>query len=410
MRIELLGHTSLVLRGREGVLLIDPLFGDTFDADLRRVAPARALDFDTLPTFDAVLITGRDADHFDAPSIARLPRDARVLIVDDAKLARAFHALGFSDVFALGPFAPASVGSLSIAATEGCGLIVFEGDLTLWHLGATRPRAGEVLFEAAEVHGLRPRVSLALLPWPFEGSLDDYGALLANGVESGAQAVAPLGGWRKLDGSPPRGPSLERFVSDLGDVHPPWRDRVVLAGPGDAIELEPAGARVERGAASFCRRLPDEENEPQASTPLVVERANAFTRQSAAAAISELLEGQLARFVRDHAARFEWHTRWGVRHEIEVTFCDGSEAWTVDFAAPGGPTLLRGPCAMATGRTCVAASALLRLVAGSLTWEQLLRTDLYRCSIAAYRVERIGLVAAQPERVPDPLAVVFGNG
>jgi hypothetical protein len=405
-----LGHRSLVVYGREGVLLVDPLFGDTFDADLRRVAPRRALDLGGLPTFDAVLLTGRGADHFDASSLAQLPRDAHVLMVDDRRLGHALDTLGFSDVFTLAALTPVSIGTLLVAATRECGLVFFEGESTLWHLAATRPRAGDVLVESSDVHTLRPRIDLALLPWPFDGSLDDYGALLANAVETRAQTVASVGGWTFADGSNPPGPTLDRFVSDLQNVHPPWRERVVAVGPGDSIELEPAGARMEQGTVPFCLRLPDEHGAPPPFPSSVVERASAFTRGAAGEAITELFDRQLASFVQNHPARFEWHARWGVCHEIEVAFCDGSEAWTVDFADRGGAALRRGRSEVATGRTSVAASALLRLVAGSLTWEQLLRTGLYRCTIASYRVDRTGLFAARPERVPDPLAVVFGDG
>ena len=107
---------------------------------------------------------------------------------------------------------------------------------------------------------------------------------------------------------------------------------------------------------------------------------------------------------------FEWHGRWSVQHVIEVLFADGALTWTLDFSGGRGPaSVSRGAAPSASSRTSVTASALLRVVAGALTWEQLVRTGDYRYDVRAYHVGRWGLVAAPASRIPDPLRALLGT-
>ncbi|MGE3961983.1 MAG: MBL fold metallo-hydrolase [Dehalococcoidia bacterium] len=72
-----LGHATVLIERDGARFLTDPLLRGRFLHVRRRAAP---IEVDDLPPIDAVLISHLHADHFDVPSLRRLPEDVAVIV------------------------------------------------------------------------------------------------------------------------------------------------------------------------------------------------------------------------------------------------------------------------------------------------------------------------------------------
>jgi hypothetical protein len=401
VHLELLGHASLLVRGDGAVLLVDPVLGSSFDAGMRIVWPPRTLDASALPSLDGVVLTGRDPHQLDLPSIAQLPRDAPLFIADDPGILRVLRAAGFHDVQTIAPGTETRFSSLSLALTANGGLLIAEGEATAWRMPVSGAAGGPLL-------PVRKRIDVALVPEPVDETLAMYAERLADVVTSGAETLVALAGWRRA--SPVAGalgPGLERFARDLTDLDPAWQGRVLPGLPGDVLRVDPGTVALSPAASASCKRIA---RAPAPAPTPVLEPAPAMTHAAAGEAVHALIEDALALFVAEHPLHFEWHGRWAVRHAIEIIFADGVDGWTLDFSGPRGQVAVEHRVALdASSHAWVAAGALLRLVAGAVTWEQLVQSGAYHHEARVYRVGRCGLHAAPAVRVPDPLQVMLGS-
>lgn len=164
LRVVFHGH-AMVLIELDGVrLLTDPAFRGRI-GPLRRSVPVP--DVDDLGRIDVVLISHLHWDHLDLPSLARLGRDARVVV--PAPSAAWLRAAGFPNAEEIGVGGSISVGSVVVDAVparhggfrpprgpraDPLGFVI-RGSRTVYFAGDTD------LFD--EMEGLGP-LELALIP------------------------------------------------------------------------------------------------------------------------------------------------------------------------------------------------------------------------------------------------------
>ena len=142
MKIEMLGHANLLVRGGETAVLFDPLFHNTHHEGVYDVYPPREIDTGALPDFDAVVLSHAHADHFDLSSISLLPRGVPVLVPADPTMLAALEGLGFHQVIAVEDLDPIQAAALPEALATVVQSLLIEGGLVcgqrvLVHAGAS---------------------------------------------------------------------------------------------------------------------------------------------------------------------------------------------------------------------------------------------------------------------------------
>jgi hypothetical protein len=130
--LTFLGHQGWVCRTGSSCVLIDPLLCEDFGhahALGYRVHPPRVFTPQQLPPIDGVVLTHEHDDHFDIPSLARLPRTIPIhLSARSSDAARqALRTMGFQ-VHALTPGVPTAFGDLEVTPFCGDHLAVNCGD------------------------------------------------------------------------------------------------------------------------------------------------------------------------------------------------------------------------------------------------------------------------------------------
>ncbi|RPI09694.1 MAG: MBL fold metallo-hydrolase [Zetaproteobacteria bacterium] len=95
-----IGHSTFLIRCEGTTILTDPVFSEKVGVDLllATVGPARfvppALQVSDLPRLDLLLVSHAHMDHYDIPSLKRLPRDVPTIMARDT--AEFVEDLGFS--------------------------------------------------------------------------------------------------------------------------------------------------------------------------------------------------------------------------------------------------------------------------------------------------------------------------
>ena len=106
MKVTLLGHASVLVEMEGAICLMDPVFFDPFEEDAVVSCPKRVVYPEKLPPVDTLIVSHRHPDHFDLPSLARVPRDCDVIIPADPLLAYALERLGFRRIHPVHPMGP----------------------------------------------------------------------------------------------------------------------------------------------------------------------------------------------------------------------------------------------------------------------------------------------------------------
>jgi L-ascorbate metabolism protein UlaG (beta-lactamase superfamily) len=245
-RLTYVGHATVLL-DLDGVrLLTDPVLRPRV-LHLRRSGAVHA---ETLERIDAVLVSHAHWDHLDLGSLARLPRNVRLVV--PRGVGRLLGRRGFGNVVELDVAGRADVGPLAISATRA------EHDGRRGPFGVDAPALGYVVAGSRRVYfagdtDLYPEMSelapldLALLPvagWGPRlppGHLDPRRAAEALAllrpraavpIHWGTYSVMTL---RPSKPAPAREPADEfaRLASELApDV------RVHVLSPGETLELE----------------------------------------------------------------------------------------------------------------------------------------------------------------------------
>ncbi len=117
-----IGHSTYLINFAGTRILTDPVFSEKVGISLlglgtvglRRFVPA-ALDYDEIPRPDLVLVSHAHMDHYDIPTLKRLPRDLPVIMARDTT--EFVDGVGLSQLTELDWGESAQVGGVRIEAT-----------------------------------------------------------------------------------------------------------------------------------------------------------------------------------------------------------------------------------------------------------------------------------------------------
>ncbi len=162
VKITKVGHSTVIIELAGLKILTDPWFTDPI---LGVVTHSRAVGMgvEDVPKLDLILISHGHFDHCDLKAIAKLNKDASV-IVPDHKTAARIRKLGYSEVTVLSPWESRLVSGVCITALPAdhpvpeCTYVASYGDLAVYFGGDTR-----YVKELQEI-GEKFDLSVALLP------------------------------------------------------------------------------------------------------------------------------------------------------------------------------------------------------------------------------------------------------
>lgn len=434
MKLDFLGHASLLVAGDDVRVLFDPLLFGVHHEGLYDIYPPRRLDLAALPPIDAVVLSHAHRDHFDPESVARLHQATPILAADDPLLLGCLAGLGFTQVQPLANWSPFTAGPLQITPTPAAdgaiehGFVLQEQGRTVWHLVDTFPSASTI----AEVKRRFGPIDVLIAPWqPLQDSTfpsgvpvhfphDMYRTIVGNVLQIAPRALIPGAcGFRAI------GPAAwtnhlifpvtrQRFVADILAAAPELGEHILEMEPGDALVLAPGMLAREQGLLDYCSceradyRWEELSFRPfDLGAPVSEPRGDAFTRALCQGAIDDFFLA-LERSLADDLEAFVWHRRWQVIRQYEVVFAGGERAfWVADFSAT--PTIRPGRSPHALAHTILPASLLIGLVAGTISWDYAVLSGELRQHDHSYRVDATGMHTPVGRRLPDPLALLLGS-
>jgi len=430
MRVTLLGHASVLVEVDGGRILMDPVFQDPFEEGAVVSCPKRTIDPSALGPIDVIVLSHAHLDHFDIPTLARLPRSARVVCPKDQAIVYVLAQLGFKKVHPQDPMALIPFGSYQLLTTRSHVTNVVEfGAIFKDKSGAFWNQVDTVLMPEtiAPTLELVKKIDLHFSMYAsqsfdfFEGRTSGFphamhAMNLANAVAIGANTLVPgSAGFRFA------GPfawcnsflfpiSRERFLADLARVAPSIRG--VVANPGDVFEIE-GGKVTHRAAASRVATTAADDTslldfDPTRPMPELTDpNPDGYAPDRIAAAVDGCLEG-FAAYVRGAYATpdapIEEYRQHGTTYAIGVVFPDGEERrLRIEFAG-GAPRIETGAAAARPAETVH------RIAASGLTaWATREKSYFYfrgfsrKFSTFHVVASRDGKIVVEPKALPDLL-------
>ena len=362
---------------------MDPVFFDPFEGGAVASCPEREVDPGKLPEIDYLILSHRHPDHFDIPSLARIPRACQVLCPADALMLYALDQLGFTRVTPVEPRQLLSTADLQLFATRSeertvreVGLVVADSSGTVWNQVdtilslltiqevVTRFGTVDILFARYASQNFEFFESRAAA-FPYEEHQHNLEIILAvrpRVVVPGSAGFKFAGdhAWLNRYLFPV---SVERFAADLSRLDSEIRP--VLLRPGDVAEVEGGTVEIHRGASPFCRMIQDDTEllrfDPTAPIPPLHDpNPTGYTEEEMVRTITACLEG-LHRYAVEHAGRrltlANRYQRAGAVYEVTVVFPNRTRSWQIDFRRDP-PDLQADPTAEADVTHRIAASAL----------------------------------------------------
>ncbi len=271
MRVTLLGHASVLVELDGATCLMDPVLSDPFEESTVVSCPRRAVDVDSLPEVDILVVSHRHPDHLDLASLERVARDVDAICPPDPLIVHALRELGFSNVHPVVAMAPILGLDFELLPTRSelasipeMGMVFRDGSGTFWNqvdtllsdetIDAVRDRFGAIdllfgmyasqnfeFFESratgfpVETH--RRNLETALRIDPTVVVPASAGFRFAGDHEWLNAFLFPI--------------SRERFVADLRRLKPRVDARVV--DPGDVLEVAGCEVLLHAGASPVAR-------------------------------------------------------------------------------------------------------------------------------------------------------------
>ena len=386
MNVTLLGHASVLVELDGATCLMDPVFEDPFEEGAVVSCPQRQIHVDALPEIDLILLSHNHLDHFDIPTLARLPRDCDVVCPKDETMVYALAALGFENVHPTGPMTQTKIAAYEIFTTHSSvsnviemGIVFKDESGTFWNqvdtvlmpntIAATKLGCGDIdlLFAmyASQLFGFFEGKGLAFPSKTHEMNLANIRAIAPQLVVPGSAGFRFAGpfAWCNSFLFPV---SRERFLSDLSAVAPNVPSTV--ANPGDVFEIG-GGRVVRRAGASPCATMIEDDTrrlDYDASTavpPLTDPNPDGYPEDALEREVTECFRS-LSRFVEGAYATadavYDQYRALSASYAVVVVFPDGHERWFRVACGRALPVIQQGsdeaPPAASSHR--IAASAL----------------------------------------------------
>jgi L-ascorbate metabolism protein UlaG (beta-lactamase superfamily) len=255
---------------------MDPVFEDPFEEGAVVSCPKRRVHADKLPKLDLVIISHAHLDHFDVPTLARLPRDVEVMCPEDRRITYALEQLGFEKVRPVEPSASITFDGFELFTTlsstkeiQELGVVFKDASGSFWNQVDTVIVPGTIeLVRMQAGHVDLAFVGYASQNFGFFGSMRsgypidvpkrnlDNVKQLSPGLVVPASAGFRFAGpfeWTNRFLFPI---SRKRFMDDLDRVAPEIGKSI--GNPGDVFEIE--GGKVTRHAAAspFAEMVEDD--------------------------------------------------------------------------------------------------------------------------------------------------------
>ena len=428
MRITQLGHASLYIETADVRVLMDPVLIDPHQEGLLEVFPRREVRWERLPPFEILFISHQHLDHFDIATLARLPRDAQVIIPEDPLMISAFEALGFKSVVCIRDYYTFQVGRSRFLVTPSeathpeHGLLISDPDGTFWNQVDTILNAGQLDRVLAQF----PTIDLMLATWqpmmelewqynrPLNFPWNSYGKLLEITRQIRPRALAPGSNGYRYAGSSswlnqvvfPQ--TRERYLADMETMIPALKGRTFEFDPGDVLELRAGEPTLHRRASNFitsAARDPYELEFKPATAQRPLRDISGENEAELRAAVAEFVERLFPEHLRSHPLLFRNHKDWRVIYQLEVAYAQRAEHWWCDFSA-SEVRFQAGRNPLANLSCGITASGLAGLLKGTCGWDRVALAGQFYQLHCVYGLWENGLVLPAVA-ISNPLHLIF---
>jgi len=429
MKIHVLGHASYVAVCRDGqILLIDPALRSSHQEGLLAFYPARTVLRRAISAPNCILLSHRHMDHFDAGSLAMLPRHVPVFCPRDGQMLGALSSLGFTNVTQLGDWQEANAAGVTVVATRSlaeapeCGFIIDDGRTRIWNQVDTvvSPAIVERInrnFGELDLALLRWQPLLDILPsnggdvsFPYAA----YAEILQTVSETRTRAMA-LGacGFRYRGAAAwinhlafPQ--SRARAARDFRAMRRDRRTTVDVIDPGDIIDVTGKTARVRRNVSEFVRRRERWDDSQLMFCPWRPRWASMQRApQSSAATLLRDVKRRLVAMLRHNTTLRELYRAWEVTYHLRVIGTAAADLF-VDFSGKHirfGSTPFPG----ASIQCFVKEAALRGVFRGDITWDRVvLGGDIFQWH-RIYRLRRAQMELPVQLEIPNPLFMIIDD-
>lgn len=365
MKVTLIGHACVFVE-MDGVnCIMDPVFGDPFEEGVVASCPKRVVHEDALPKIDVIVISHAHLDHFDIPTLAKLPRSAHVVCPKDQTITYALDRLGFTSVHPSDPFKQFKIDRYELITTLSSvsnvvefGMVFKDRSGTFWNqvdsvvlpgtIDSVRERAGKIdLLFAMHASQNFDFFQSRATGFPYashEMNLSTVARIAPTMVVPGAAGFRFCGPaeWANPFLFPI---SRERFLRDLKELAPSID--ASIGNPGDVFEV--SGGKVTRrpAAARFASMVEDDTAmlrfDPSAPLPPLTDpNPPGYMRQRIELAVEQVFEGLssfVARAYSEADAVVDSYRDLHATYSVRVVFPEGDErVWRVAFE-PSAPRI-----------------------------------------------------------------------
>jgi UDP-MurNAc hydroxylase len=436
MKINLIGHASLLVETKDCKILMDPLlYNPAVTVGFQDICPQRQVFQDLVPKFDILVISHKHIDHFDIRSLANLPKDVDVLIPKDKFMETCLRKLGYRHIYTLKDFNEVRIGSTRLVATRSenrvpeFGMVFADPDGVLWNQVDSIITSQTI----SKVKSRYPEIDFLLAAWQPLLQLEyqhnkstsfpysTYSNILKLISLIAPKAVAPgANGFKHINGSSWLNQIVfpitqAQFCQDLRKICPNLQDKIFSLNPGDIVALDKKEATYTSQQSSFVQTLFDDRDRlhfapTNLNSKLIDDNPEGYDLQKMESTIETEISLHLTEFIHQNQDKFFLeYFHWQVIYQLEVVFPHKSDKWYFDFSE-NTIKCRRGTSPLANFLSTIAASGFFGLLQGYKGWDYVNLGGYYRSYQKVYRATPYGIVRAvdNPETsVPDPLMLKF---
>jgi len=354
MRITLLGHASLLVEMDGATCLMDPVFFDPFEEGAVVSCPKRRLDPEKLPRIDTLIVSHRHPDHFDLPSLSRVPHDADAIVPADALIVYALQKLGFARIHPVYPMGPIRSDAFELYPTRSAlrsipefGLVFKDASGTFWNqvdsvltadtIDAVMGRFGgiDLLFAMYASQNFEYFDNRST-EFPYEihrQNLENVMRIAPRWIVPGAAGFRFCGNhaWLNHFLFPI---SRERFIADLKRLG--FGGETRMMNPGDVIEIDRGRTSYRPGASEIAVTVQDDTAalrfDPTAPVPdLVDPNPEGRSRAELKRIIDRFVMEGIAAYTRSDFATgdrvLDLYRQRTARYALGIVFAEGAPEW-----------------------------------------------------------------------------------